>query len=105
MNKFEETLYQTIKYNSLLFLKDGVKRIIDYGRKELYDIIILSCSSIQISLELAMRAYILREKGIKYLIKNKKKDGEYTYAEIEKLYSEKKVYVNLFLEWLHTLSV
>ncbi len=93
MNKFEETLYQTIKYNSLLFLKDGVKRIIDYGRKELYDIIILSCSSIQISLELAMRAYILREKGIKYLINNKKKDGEYTYAEIEKLYSEKKLYV------------
>ncbi len=96
MNKFEDTLFQTVKHNSLLFLEDGVKRIIDYGGKELYDIIVLSCPSIQISLELAMKAFVLREKGVRFLVKRNKKGVEYTDEEIEKIYNEKRLLVKGF---------
>jgi hypothetical protein len=92
MNNFEHNLYQAIKHNSLLFLEDGVRRIVDCEGKELNDIIVLSCTSIQISLELAMRAFILREKGISFLLV-KKNGKEYTAEEIENLYLGNKLKV------------
>ncbi len=60
MNPFEHRLYNIVVHNSLLFLEDGVKRMVENRERILEDTLVLSCSNIQISLELAMRAYILR---------------------------------------------
>ena len=92
MNDFERKLYHTVVHNSLLFLEDGLKRLITDGNNDLGDTIVLSCTSIQISLELAMRAYILRNKGLEFIIVKKQKDNN-TDEEIEKLYAENRLKV------------
>ena len=71
MNTFEQKLYKTVVNNSLLFLEDGVKRMVANGKLPLEDTLVLSCSNIQISLELAMRAYVLREKGLDSILDRK----------------------------------
>lgn len=92
MNDFERKLYYTVVHNSLLFLEDGLKRLITDGKDDLSDTIVLSCTSIQISLELAMRAYILRNKGLEFIIVKKQKDNN-TDEEIEKLYADNRLKV------------
>ena len=68
MNVFEQNIYQTVTHNALLFLKEGVLKLIDTDmhlpEMTLNDVVILSCSQVQIALELAVRAYLIREKGI-----------------------------------------
>ena len=86
MNDFENMLYSTVVHNSLLFLEEGVKSMIGDGEKFTTDSMVLACTNIQIALELAMRAYILRNKGLEYII-DKKQKKEHTDEEIEKLYA------------------
>lgn len=92
MNDFERQLYHTIVHNSLLFLEDGLKRLITGSKNDLNDTIVLSCTNIQISLELAMRAYILKNKGLEYIIDKKQKEKN-TDEEIEKLYADNRLKV------------
>lgn len=55
MNDFERQLYHTIVHNSLLFLEDGLKRLITGSKNDLNDTIVLSCTNIQISLRRVRR--------------------------------------------------
>ena len=92
MNAFEKKLYKTVVHNSLLFLEDGVKRMVENGGRSLEDMLVLSCSNIQISLELAMRAYVLREKGLGNILDNSQRD-KYTDEEKEQLYLDNRLKV------------
>lgn len=92
MNPFEHRLYNIVVHNSLLFLEDGVKRMVENNEHSLKDTLVLSCSNIQIALELAMRAYILRVKGLDSII-DRKQQGKYTDEEKEKLYLDNKLKV------------
>lgn len=92
MNTFENSLYKTVVHNSLLFLEDGVKRMVENNEHSLEDTLVLSCSNIQIALELAMRAYILRVKGLDSIL-DRKQQGKYTDEEKEKLYLDNKLKV------------
>lgn len=85
MNTFERKLYKTVVHNSLLFLEVGVKRLIGNEKHSLEDTLVLSCSDIQISLELAMRAYVFREKGLESIL-DRKQQGKYSDEEKESLY-------------------
>ena len=95
MTDFERLLYQKVEHNSLLFLEDGVKSLITDGQKGITDTIVLSCTSIQISLELAMRAYLLRNKGLDYILEKDQRKN-YTDEEKEKLYQDNKLKVTEF---------
>lgn len=92
MNTFERRLYKTVVHNSLLFLEVGVKRMLDNDKLSLEDTLVLSCTNIQISFELAMRAYILRVKGLDSIL-DRKQQGKYTDEEKEKLYQDNKLKV------------
>lgn len=85
MNTFERKLYKTVVHNSLLFLEVGVKRLIGNEKNSLEDTLVLSCSDIQISLELAMRAYVFREKGLESIL-DRKQQGKYSDEEKVSLY-------------------
>ena len=92
MNTFEESLYKSVVHNSLLFLEEGVKRMVKNGRSILEDTLVLSCTNIQISLELAMRAYLVRVKGLDSIL-NRKQQGKFTDEEKAKLYQDNKLKV------------
>lgn len=92
MTDFERNLYHTVVHNSLLFLEEGVKSLLDGGKKSDMDAMILACTNIQISLELAMRAYIIKNKGLEFIVDKKQKE-ENTDKEIEKLYAENRLKV------------
>lgn len=74
MNKFEELLYSKMRHNSLLFLEEGVLKLIHCTSDNLEDDLVLSCTNIQISLELAMRAYVLRMKNLDYILDRKQQE-------------------------------
>ena len=95
MIDFEKTLYHTVVHNSLLFLEDGIKKLLSAGKESITDTIVLSCTSIQISLELAMRAYILKVKGLEFILDPKQK-RENSNEEIEKLYVDNRLKVTGF---------
>ena len=92
MTDFERTLHHTVEHNSLLFLEEGVKRLIGENKQSEMDAIVLACTNIQIALELALRAYILKNKGLEFIIDKKQKDNN-TDEEIEKLYAENRLKV------------
>ena len=92
MNAFEQQLYDSMVHNSLLFLEDGVKNLIQKYETNMKDTIVLSCALIQISLELAMRAFILRVKGIKSIL-DRKQQNNLTIKEIEELYQSNRLKV------------
>ena len=57
MTDFERELYHAVEHNSLLFLEEGVKKLTDSScQEEVSDMMVLACTNIQISLELAIRA-------------------------------------------------
>ena len=92
MTDFERTLHQTVEHNSLLFLEEGVQRLIGGTENCEMDDMVLACTNIQIALELAMRAYILRNKGLRFILARKQQELENEH-ELEKLYMENKLKV------------
>lgn len=92
MTEFERNLCHTVEHNSLLFLEEGVRGLLDDGKKSATDSMILACTHIQIALELAMRAYLLRNKGLKSIL-DRKQQKIGNEAEIEKLYADNKLKV------------
>lgn len=69
-----------------------MKRLVKNGERSLEDTLVLSCSNIQIALELAMRAYVLREKGLENILDSGQR-GKYSDEEKEKLYLDNRLKV------------
>lgn len=72
MTTEEEKIYSIVKNNSFIFFKDFIERITakDNDREDYIsnDLIVLSFSSLQISLELAMKSLMLKKLGLRSLI-------------------------------------
>ena len=100
MNVFEQNIYQTVTHNALLFLKEGVLKLIDTDRHlpemTLNDVVILSCSQVQIALELAVRAYLIREKGIDSVVDQSYMVKHHKNQSIEQIYECGELKVNDF---------
>lgn len=101
MTPFEHELYNTIVNNALLFLKGGATSLLVENKgTNTRDIVILSIANLQISLELAMRAFMIREKGMDSIV-----DQGHAHKQnksIEQLYSENNLKVNEF-EKMHRM--
>ena len=76
-SEIETDIYSQLQKNAILFLKDGIGRLItndnhssDYITNEL---LTLTCTSFQISLELAIKALIVENDGIRAIADNKLK--------------------------------
>lgn len=100
MNVFEQNIYQTVTHNALLFLKEGVLKLIDTDmhlpEMTLNDVVILSCSQVQIALELAVRAYLIREKGIDSVVDQSYMVKHHKNQSIEQIYECGELKVNDF---------
>lgn len=83
---FTHRIYLQIVHNATLYLREGVEKLLEEHPKNLKDNMVLACSSIQIALELSMRAFLLRTKGWNSIL-DKKQQGNNTVAELESLYS------------------
>ena len=81
MNNFEQKLYDSLVHNSILFLDKGARELVQNDCNSLQDTIVLSCAHIQISLELAMRAYMIRVRGINAILDRKQQGLSMTEIE------------------------
>lgn len=71
MDTFTQEIYSTIYKNSVLFLKRGIKEIIKTRRNKFdSEQAIISCLLIQTSIELSLKAYLLKEMNIHTILKN-----------------------------------
>ena len=86
--KFEKEAYKQLYNNSVLFLKDGIERLVnkDNGEDDYIErnLLTLTCTSFQISLELAIKSLIIERSGIRQVVT--KKQQNLTDSEIEKLF-------------------
>lgn len=77
ISKFEKSIYETLHNNSIVFLKDGVERLIQNDNDEVdfihHDLLILTCVSFQTSLELASKALIVERSGIRSILNSKQR--------------------------------
>lgn len=88
--KFEKEAYKQLYNNSVLFLKDGIERLVnkDNGEDDYIErnLLTLTCISFQISLELAIKSLIIERSGIRQVVT--KKQQNLTDSEIEKLFKD-----------------
>ena len=63
-------IYKAIFNNSILFLKRGIDEIINSAQELTKEQFVVSCLFIQTSLELGLKAFLVKEKGIKAILKN-----------------------------------
>ena len=98
MNTFEQKIYNVVTHDALLFLKEGVMKLIDWDSHAmeltLNDVIILSCSQVQIALELSVRAYLIREKGIDSVVDQSYMRKYHKNESIEQIYDCGELKVN-----------
>lgn len=91
--EFEKEAYKQLYNNAIVFLKDGIERLVnkDKGNEDYidHDLLTLTCSSFQISLELAIKALIIERAGIRSTLNNKQQT--LSDSEIEKLFKENKL--------------
>lgn len=74
MTLFEKKIYDTLINNAFLFLSETLNRLLDSdpkgeGRMDV-NLITLTCAELQISLELAIRATLIKSKGLKCILKS-----------------------------------
>lgn len=91
--EYEKEAYLQLHNNAVLFLKDGIERLVnkDNGDSDFieHDLLTLTCASFQISLELAIKSLIIEREGIRMIIsKNQQCLAD---EEIEKLFKENKL--------------
>lgn len=95
MTALEREIYNTVSHNAGLFLNEGAKHMFDLEGNLLptlsVDDFVLAVSNLQIAMELAIRSYILYNKGIKPLLY--KSDREKTEADLRTLYETKRLKV------------
>lgn len=93
LTKEEDEIHQAIYNNSLIFFRDFVKRLVredDGGKDEISnELVVLVVASLQISMELALKAYIIRRSGLVSIID--KVTGQKTHSEILNLFKENKL--------------
>jgi hypothetical protein len=63
-------IYKAIFNNSILFLKRGIDEIINSAQELTKEQFVVSCLFIHTSLELGLKAFLVKEKGIKTILKN-----------------------------------
>lgn len=95
MNK---KIFDSLVNNSFLFFSETLKRLLDkdpYGSGKIdNNLLTLSCAELQISLDLAVRATLMKLHGIKSVLVSSHKN--LPECELEKLYSENKLKVEEF---------
>lgn len=84
MTKDEQKIYTDLQHNSFVFFKDFIDRLTSNDNPEediiSKELVILSVSSLQISLELAIKAVVLKKSGLINLINSN--DSTKTYEEL-----------------------
>lgn len=83
---FTQQIYYQIVHNAMLYLRVGVENLLEDHPKSMKDNMVLACSSIQIALELSMRAFLLRSNGWDSIL-DRKQQGRYTEVQLESLYT------------------
>lgn len=75
MIELEKDITTELRRNSILFLKDGIERLLSKDNGDEYflshNLIILTCTSFQISLELALKALAVEKSGIRSILATK----------------------------------
>lgn len=90
---FEKDVHERLFKNSISFLKDGIERLVskDNGDDDFIeqDLLTLTCTSFQISIELAIKALIVEREGIRCIIDSKQQ--KLPIEEIEILFHKNKL--------------
>lgn len=97
MSDFERNIFEAVTDNSFLFLKEALGRLLerDSGYQEIENgLLTLTCAELQIALELAVRATIIRKVGIAGVLKDDQK--KFSEEEILKHYENKTLKVEDF---------
>ncbi|MFT5821860.1 MAG: hypothetical protein ACI8ZM_003116 [Crocinitomix sp.] len=99
-SKFEDKIYEKVYENSIVFLKDGINRLVNEDTSNSdhikHDLLMLTCTSFQISIELAIKALIIERAGIKNILHTKHQS--LSIIEIEKLFLTNKLTTRKFEE-------
>lgn len=98
MTENEEKIYDTIYNNSIIFLKRGIKEtflLTNYTEDE-YNVEagLFSSLFIQMSIELALKAFLIKEKGIKTILQKRYKNK--SDEEILNLFTNDKLHTKRF---------
>ncbi|WP_277017320.1 hypothetical protein [Flavobacterium lindanitolerans] len=87
---FEKEVYKMLYNNSIVFLKDGIERLVNKDDGEVdfieHDLLTLTCTSFQISIELAIKALIVERTGIRNIIQENHRS--LSDASIEELFKK-----------------
>ena len=106
MTPFEKKIFDTLINNSFLFLSEALSRLIDRdpAREGKLDtnLLILTCAELQISLELAIRATLVKLAGINCILKSDQ--ANLFEPEIEELYNKNALKVTEFDKQKHFLK-
>jgi len=72
MDTQTERIYSTVYKNSIIFLKRGIKEIVKNNNERLEnEQAIISCLFIQMSIELGLKAFLIKERGIKTILQDR----------------------------------
>lgn len=72
MNENTKLIYNTVYKNAVLFLKKGIKEIIKHDNAGLKNNqAIFSCLYIQMSIELGLKSFLIKDSGIRTILLNK----------------------------------
>lgn len=98
MTAFEQKIFDAVTDNAFLFLKEALGRLLERDAKGSgkieKELLTLTCAELQIALELAVRAVVIRKDGIKGVLKIDQKElGE---ADIIRHYQNKTLKVEDF---------
>lgn len=73
MTKEEKEIHDSLINNSIIFFRDSIDKLTkkDDGTEDLisHELVILLCTSIQVSLELALKALLIKNKGLEFILK------------------------------------
>lgn len=98
MTNFEEKIYKKLKHNAAVFLSEGVTKLIDKNGAWTdvidEDSLIVACGMIQTSLELALKAHLIKESGFATIV-DISKSGT-TEREWDQAFKDNKIWIKEF---------
>ena len=107
MTEYEKKIYDTIYNNSVLFLKRGIAEVLSH--QDISDAPldketgIISSLFTQMSIELALKAFLIRENGIKSILLNKY--NSWTETEIFTAFEENTLHTKIYNDLKQVLIV